>query len=490
METMTKKIRPFLLTSLLAICLVPIIGCSGNSNDLPDIQATVDAAVAKAMKEQNKVAPTPTDAADPVIPVEDPTPTAAANLTATPTSSGKAPTPTATAPYIVATPTDAPTPTATIPGPAKAKRSRDRMFIWPGETTGVYECTEDTARAFTNPIVAPELLTDIEPMGKMASSHVTPTDHLYVHWKRPVEGTTNYVTAPADGEIVEIGRFPQDKAVRYDRSITVPDYRMVLMHSCAFFTIFIHLAELAPEIKKQTGPIGLGEQWFSTRNGPISVKAGDPLAEVSGTGLDWSVHDADVILPGFIIPEHYIGEPWKIHSVDPFQYYEEPLKSELLSKAVRQVEPRSGKIDYDVEGTILGNWFLEGTNDYDGSPDFPKYYSGHLSIAYGWIDPTQVRISIGFETGIDDDNLCNVCFGAYAVRGNSPDPAGIGTENGLVKYELMSRRGPNHEQVGYTALGTFLVQHLGNRTLRVEFLLGKSPDNVSGFSSNALTYYR
>jgi hypothetical protein len=265
---------------------------------------------------------------------------------------------------------------------------------------------------------------------------------------------------------------------------------MVLMHSCAFFTIFIHLAELAPEIEKQTGPIGLGGQWFASRNGPIRVNAGDPLAKINGTGLDWSVHDADVILPGFVIPEHYTSEIWKIHTVDPFQYYEEPLKSELLSKAVRQVEPRSGKIDYDVEETILGNWFLKGTDDYNGSPDFPEYYSGHLSIAYGWIDPTQVRISIGFETGIDDDSLCNVCFGAYAVRGNSPDPAGIGKEQGLVKYELMSRRGPNHEQAGYTELGTFLVEHLGKRTLRVEFLLGKSPDDVSGFSSNALIYYR
>tara|TARA_Y100000294_G_C8534997_1_gene328647 strand:+ start:504 stop:1487 length:984 start_codon:yes stop_codon:yes gene_type:complete len=327
-------------------------------------------------------------------------------------------------------------------------------------------------------------------MGKMADSHVTPTDHLYVYWSRPVSGTTNYVVAPADGQIVEIGRFPSDKVVRYDTSLTQPDYRMVIMHSCAFFTIFIHMAELAPAIAEQTGPIPLGGLWFSTLHEPIEVKAGDPLTEMTGTGLDWSVHDADVTLSGFIVPEHYGGEVWKIHTVDPFQFYEEPLRSELLSKVVRKVEPRAGKIDYDIEGTILGNWFLEGTIDYGGNTDDSEYWKGHLAIAYGWIDPSQVRISIGFDTGINDDQLCNVCFSAYGVRGNQPDPATVGKETGLVKYELMSRQGPYFEQVGKTALGTFLVQHLGDRTIRVELITGKSPQEVTGFSDASLIYRR
>ena len=364
-----------------------------------------------------------------------------------------------------------------------SSETRDRF----GQT---YPCTEDTTRAFTAPIVPTNLLTYIEPMGKMADSHVTPTDHLYVYWSRPVSGTTNYVVAPADGQIVEISRFPSDKVVRYDTSLTQPDYRMVIMHSCAFFTIFIHMAELAPAIAEQTGPIPLGGLWFSTQHEPIEVKAGDPLTEMTGTGLDWSVHDADVTLSGFIVPEHYGGEVWKIHTVDPFQFYEEPLRSELLSKVVRKVEPRAGKIDYDIEGTILGNWFLEGTIDYGGNTDDSEYWKGHLAIAYGWIDPSQVRISIGFDTGINDDQLCNVCFSAYGVRGNQPDPATVGKETGLVKYELMSRQGPYFEQVGKTALGTFLVQHLGDRTIRVELITGKSPQEVTGFSDASLIYRR
>ena len=80
-----------------------------------------------------------------------------------------------------------------------------------------------------------------------------------------------------------------------------------------------------------------------------------------------------------------------------------------------------------------------------------------MAIAYGYIDPTQIRISIGLDTAIDDDSDCNVCFGAYGVRGNSPDPVKVDSTSGIVKYELMSRQGPNHEQVGNTSLGTFLM---------------------------------
>lgn len=114
----------------------------------------------------------------------------------------------------------------------------------------------------------------------------------------------------------------------------------------------------------------------------------------------------------------------------------------------------------------------------------------HITIAYDWIDPTKIRISIGLDTGINDEQDCNVCFGNYAVRGNGPDPTTIDSEDGLVKYELMSRIGSNHVEVGNTSLGTFLVQHLGDRTIRIEVIAGKSPDEVVGFSDASLIYRR
>ena len=364
-----------------------------------------------------------------------------------------------------------------------------------------YSCTEVGTLPFSSTFFPPGLITVIVPMGKVSpkAGHVTPTDHLYIHRDPPLGEDTDYVLAPADGFIVDIGRFSDDQPlIAGDRSAPkVPDHRVIFMHSCTFFTIFIHLGALAPAIAEKTGEIPLGGSWFAGESGAIEVQSGQPIAKFGGDSFDWSVHDADKTLPGFVVPEHYEGAPWKIHTVDPFQFYDEFVKSELLSKVPRQVEPRAGKIDYDIEGTIVGNWFLDGTVDYRGNlaTGSRRYWEGHLSIAYGHIDPTQIRISIGFETGISND-LCNVCFGAYGVRENQPDPATVGPESGLVKYELMSRRDSarhdhaSKDQLGTTPLGTFLVQHLGDQTIRVEVIPGKDPHAVAGFSDASLIYRR
>jgi hypothetical protein len=231
------------------------------------------------------------------------------------------------------------------------------------------------------------------------------------------------------------------------------------------------------------------------------VKAGDPIAKFGGQSLDWSVHDSEVILPGFIVQQHYETEPWKIHTVDPFPFYEDSLRTALEAKVIRVVEPIAGKIDYDIEGTIAGNWFLDGTVDYSGSvtPGTPRYWNGHLSIAYGYIEPSQLRISIGLGMVIDMNDDCRACRGSYGVKDNSPDPANVTSETGLIRYELMSReRGGGrddhslsvHEMVGAKSLGTFLIQHLGDRTIRVEIVPRKIPDEVLGFTKDALIYRR
>jgi hypothetical protein len=368
-----------------------------------------------------------------------------------------------------------------------------------------FSCAEFGKPEFTSAFFPPTLITAIIPMGKMAahgSKHVTPTDHLYIH--RELSAGDEYVLSPSNGFIVKIERFPNDLPLNQtDESgrwlgdsggPMVPDYRMIIMHSCTVFTIFIHLGELAPAIFETVGEIPLGRNWSPRQEyDPIPVKAGEPIGKFGSQSFDWSVHDADVVLNGFVVPEHYTSEPWKIHTVDPFDYYAEPIRAELLAKAIRGTEPRAGKIDYDIEGKIVGNWFIDGSVDYAGSgqPEL-GYTKGHLAIAYGHIDSTQLRISIGADTGIDED-LCGICFGTYGIKSNQPNPAIVGAEFGLVKYELMSREEESRlirEQVGDVSLGAFLVQHLGNRSIRIEIIPGKTPDQVSGFSSAAVLYRR
>ena len=359
-----------------------------------------------------------------------------------------------------------------------------------------FSCNELDGNEFTSTFFPTDLITAIEPMGSTSpfNDHVTPTDHLYVH--REYSAGNEYVLAPGDGYIVQVQRAREDSPLSIadeqgrfrgeQAKPLVPDYRVVMMHSCALFTIFIHLGELAPAVSEASGPIPRGEAWMAGYDRePFLLKAGDPIARYGSQNLDWSVHDANTVLEGFVAPARYEDERFKIHTVDPFQFYREPARAALLDKMLRKTEPRAGKIDYDIEERIIGNWFLEGTND---SLDAQTA----LSIVYGYIDPTQLRISIGADMGIDD-SLCGPCFGSYGVRGNGPDPANVGVGAGLVKYELMSRdeeRAWVSERVGDTSLGTFLVQHLGDRRIRVEVIPGKSPEEVSGFSDKARTYRR
>lgn len=370
----------------------------------------------------------------------------------------------------------------------------------------------------------PDNLWYITPQGKLHGSHVTPTDHTYfVHnklrdyerqadavrsggspkpWSPPFD-----VKSPADGLIVDIGTFPFGPAPE-GYTGTLEYYRVIIWHSCKVSSIFIHLGGLALEILEVTGQLEGGSRgWSASRGGQsIPVKAGQVIGKVGAQGIDFSVHDTRVTLEGFQVPEHYQGEAWKIHTVDPFDYFEEPVRSQLLEKNPRKAAPYGGKIDYDIKGRLVGNWFLEGTVDYSagglkeqskfcGNRPCP-YWNGHLAIAYDHIDPEQIRISIGGETGIPRD-ACNICQAVYGVKGNAPDPATIDAASGLVKYDLVARefidntgiREPTRNAEDQV-LGEFLAQVLDDTSIKVEAIPGRTSSQVTGFSESARLYHR
>ena len=373
--------------------------------------------------------------------------------------------------------------------------------------------------AYTYPPVRLEDIRIIEPMGKLHGSHVTPTDHTYIGhnqitvfeehqtavqagrdpqpWAPAVD-----VMSPADGYITDIQAFPFGPAP-FGFTGILQDYRMEIWPTCAIATIFIHLARLAPEILMVTGGIPGGSSWSLHSNGgkSIPVKAGQVIGKIGARSVDYSVHDNRMVLDGFVVPSHYQGEAWKIHTVDPFGFFTEPLKSQMLAKSPRTAAPRGGRIDYDVDGRLVGNWFLEGTVDYSGgsTPTFCgnrpcPYWTGHLSIAYDHMDPGQIRISIGADVGIGQE-LCRVCDSVYGVLGNSPDPAGISPRSGMVKYGLVAREHAGEYRVATInienqVLGTFLVEMTDQRTINMEVVAGSHPGQVGGFSQAAKIYHR
>jgi len=342
-------------------------------------------------------------------------------------------------------------------------------------------------------IYPPDLFDVLVPMGRAWDSHVTPTDHLYVVLNEERERAM--VRTPAAGRLVRIESFPRTQSPFWDSSIVDPDLRIIIAHSCTLFSIYIHVGELAPDIAAAVGEIEEGGRWSPELGANVELAAGDPIAILGGSSFDYSLHDATKILAGFQIPDHYSGESWKIHTVDPFDYMTDEVFSALLAKNARQVEPYGGKIDYDVLGTLAGNWFMDGTVDYAGGGlDQARYWNGHLSIHYHHVDPSAIRISIGRDLGLGE-NDCRGCGGVFPVLNNSPDPASITVDDGIVKYQLTGRNKPDPDNREITVsdgvvLGTYLAQVIDDETIRTEFFLKMNADSVSGFSEDSVLYRR
>jgi len=321
------------------------------------------------------------------------------------------------------------------------------------------------------------------PYGLMINSHVTPIDHSYfapADYNSPRDAYEVY--AIADGEIVEISHRAEND-----------EYRIVIQYTCTFFSYFDLITSLDDEIyslaKEDLESKG---SWY----GVIPITSGQLVGRIGGQTLDFGVYNDDVVL-GFINPESYEYESWKIHTDDPFLYFEEPTLLILKNKNQRKVEPLSGKIDYDIEGKLIGNWFLEGTNGYRGSDQNPTYYFGHLSIVYNHLDPERIIISTGNYGG---EPL------QATVAGNSPDPAKLDLNSGIIKYELVqfsyniSATGKMWDRKsladgveiieGSEKFGVLLCQVLENDKLKVEIFKNKTHSQVTGFTDSASIYER
>ena len=374
-------------------------------------------------------------------------------------------------------------PTATQIPPALNTPTPPVAGTVPLQTTTIFgpvEC-EGTGRVtFDHFPLDAGIISSIQPMGDMSGSHVTPVDHIYItHDSADVPGHGYEVVMPADGVVVSVGRMPNPNR---------PDYRIVIAHTCTLFTTFIHVGSPVEELMAKVGELELGSSWY----GAHAIQAGQKLADASTNTMDFMVHDAEVTLPGFVSPALYENEPWKIHTLDPFDFYDEPLRSAVLAFNPRTAEPVGGKIDYDIDGRLVGNWFVEDTNGYTSDGRL-NYWETHLAIAYDYIDPSMPLVSIGADFGIPD-NACNVCAGAFAIKGNALDPATISTSDGLVKYELVGRIRPfpgapmfNDES---NSIGVMLVEMLDDRTLRFEVIPGVLPESLTDFTDAALIYTR
>ena len=239
-------------------------------------------------------------------------------------------------------------------------------------------------------------------------------------------------------------------------------------------------------------------QAIADTHNTAAVEAGEAIGKAPG--FDFSVHNDGITLSGFIVPETYIAEPWKLHNADMFDYFAEPIRTQLLDKNIRQKEPRGGKIDYDIDGKLVGNWFEENTNGYFGKTEYqrmPGYWSTHLAFAYDGLDPALIIVSMGDYAGDAKQ---------FAVKGNAPDPKDADATDGIIKYELvpygyLTDKNENWDGWNFAKIskaythdgqvnGVALVQMLESRKIKFEAFPGKTASQVSGFTNNVKVYER
>lgn len=339
----------------------------------------------------------------------------------------------------------------------------------------------DTTTPFLYAPVNLEKTVLLLPLGLMSGGHVTPIDHHYFQ----NFGNTGFdieVYSPGEGVITEIQHMPGAKEGE--------DYRLVIQHTCTVSSIYIHIGVLSEKLQADA-PTNHGYKGVK-----IPVTAGEIIGYYS-TNVDYNLVDLESTLD-FIMPDHYKPESWKIHVPrNTYDYFTDDVKNKLIAKSVRTIEPITGKIDYDVDGKLIGNWFVENTNGYEGiRKEGTEYWNTHLAFAYEFTDPSLVIVSMG-----DFDGNAN----QFAVKGNSPDPKSIGVESGLVKYELVSwghitQDGSEWDKtsfakvkkaVGGTSVeGTVLVEMLADRKIKFESFPGKEANEVDGFTANAKIYER
>jgi hypothetical protein len=350
----------------------------------------------------------------------------------------------------------------------------------------------DRAVTFTHSPIPPDQLAFMEPMGKVSDGHVTPTDHVYLTPKvmTAADNTTD-VVMPADGTVTMVAAMPAQYIGDNTQQTAPEDHRIAITHNCEYVSIFIHVHQLSEPLQK-----ALGEklQPNTQKQVSVSLQAGDVIGKIGANPVDWSLMDASKTLDGFVTPKLYEGEPWKIHVIDPVSVYSGAVKDQLIAKSLRDTEPYGGKIDYDKKGAVVGNWFKEGTNGYQGASQ-DRYWDGHLSIAPNYVDPTSTTVSIGNWQGKATQ------FSAKT----GPDPASVTQATGPVRYELVGQGliAPNGQPWSGRELvkglkankdgaikGVIMVQVMSGEKLKVELFPGKTANQVSDFTQSAQTYVR
>jgi len=329
---------------------------------------------------------------------------------------------------------------------------------------------------FTYPPVGLEGIANFSPRGAV---DVLPKPHAGAYLKHyGLFPTTTPIYAMADGQIIGLGEYFTDTSFG-----PLAEHTIVIKHSTTMTVKYGHVGELSEKISSQLPPLTERSDNVLT----IPVSAGDTIAWVfSYSALDILLMDNSQQL-NYLYPE--VLGPENRYSADLTEYFKEPLRTSLLNMCLREEEPRWGKVDYDVAGKMIGIWYYTG--------DYIDVHARQLGIAYNHEHPSRIALCDGyanFDLGVR---------GSYAIFGNEPKPETIGTESGMIKYEVFLfsswdrptdstfvLRDISDIDENAQSKGTYLLQMLDEETLKVEPFFDKTAGEVDDFTGSARIYTR
>jgi len=295
---------------------------------------------------------------------------------------------------------------------------------------------------------------------------ISPPDHIQPdnHMGFALNDSGPYnIYAPGDGTITMIFWTKRDWDPSSGKTGQYDDYDMEITCSSTFIVRFSHMAGIANSVLAKSGKLIFNQ---STKV-KIPVKAGDivgtALKRLPQKCLDLWAMDSNVTVP-FVRPDHHTAS---MNAVCPLDYFEDSVKTILLNKDPRTVEPRGGTATYDKAGTLAGGWYLLGTK-YD---EKDQEYS--LCFGYDATNPEIINLGIGRSFPIG--------AGLFCFSGNAPDPATITKDSGTVVLKLTGRWDTK-------IIDTMVVQITGDESIKIEAF----PGDVANpqFTDKALTYVR
>jgi hypothetical protein len=233
---------------------------------------------------------------------------------------------------------------------------------------------------FTQSPVEINMLNSITPLGNLNPlEHTLPTTHTYWHVASP------YLELYSPGDI----RITNIRATRDLKNSAQEDYGLDFSLCSDVSGYFLHIVELSDLFKDELNNLKCwsnDEYEWCNADVSIDIEAGDLIGYVSET-FYLGMRDKNK-MTDFANNERYYDEIRQ--TTCPLNYFEQSVYYLLSLVIERDLSPRCGQINYDVPGTLQGNWYK---GDYTFSD--PESWDNTIAFVYDNQNPEIAAISFG-----------------------------------------------------------------------------------------------